>query len=218
MTRPIKAVIFDMDGLLLDTEKLYFQGYRQARTTLGLAAHDDGFLDLIGLPMDAGWAKLRTQMGDLTDQFAAQWDREISQLMTHDIPVKPGVTAMVTQLQSRNLPYAIATSTKTTKARNHLSRAGLGGLFDTILGGDQVANGNPAPDIYLHAAATLGIPAQHCAAFEDSENGVRAAVAAGMITVQIPDIKPPSTALRALGHHVSPTLLDGATLLNLMET
>jgi len=213
----IHAVIFDMDGLLLDTEKVYFQGYRNARSTMGLDPHAAGFMELIGLPTPAGRPLLQAHLGDLTDAFEAQWDHEIRQLMTKEIPVKPGVTTLIGHLQASALPYAIATSTFTTKAYEHLERAGLGGLFPTIIGGDQVSNGKPAPDIYLKAAQSLGIAAHHCAAFEDSENGVRAAVAAGMTTVQVPDIKPPSAEMRAISHHIADNLLTGARMVGLLQ-
>ena len=217
MNTVFKAVIFDMDGLLLDTEQVYFAGYRDARTAMGLAAHDDGFLELIGLPLPAGRPLLHAHLGPATDAFLEQWDHEISQLMTDKIPAKPGVRAVMTQLQARRIPYAIATSTYTQRAHAHLARAGLDDLFTTVIGGDQVQNGKPAPDIYLAAAQALGVDPTDCAAFEDSENGVRAAVAAGMTTVQVPDIKPPSADLLQLGHHVADTLLAGARHLKLIE-
>ena len=218
MTAAIKAVIFDMDGLLLDTEQVYFDGYRNARAAMGLPPHDDGFLELIGLPEPAGRPLLTAHMGKATDQFIAQWDHEIHQALQADIPAKPGVQEVATCLRARRIPYAIATSTRTAKAHDHLARAKLGDLFPIIIGGDQVQNGKPAPDIYLKAAAPLGVPPNQCAACEDSENGVRAAVAAGMITIQIPDIKPPSPDLLTLGHHVADTLIDGAKMLRLMES
>lgn len=214
----IKAVIFDMDGLLLDTEQVYFNAYRRARTAMNLPPHDAGFIELIGLPLLAGRPLLQAHLGPATDQFEVEWDAQITKLMTATIPAKPGVRQLMTGLQRQNIPYAIATSTVTAKAHDHLARAGLGDLFDTLIGGDQVVNGKPAPDIYLRAASTLGINPTDCAAFEDSENGVRAAVAAGMITVQIPDIKPPSAGLLRLGHHVADTLLAGAAALDLLET
>ncbi|WP_341366282.1 HAD family phosphatase [Yoonia sp. BS5-3] len=218
MTTPIKAVIFDMDGLLLDTEQVYLQGYRNARTAMDLSPYDAGFLELIGLPNHAGRPFLEAHLGPATDAFEAQWDQEIRKLMQAQIPAKPRVRDVIEALQDRQIPYAIATSTYTQKAHNHLARAGLDDLFPLIIGGDQVVNGKPAPDIYLKAAATLCIAPGNCAAFEDSENGVRAAVAAGMQTVQVPDIKPPSEALLSLGHHVAETLVAGAQMLNLMES
>ena len=214
----IKAVIFEMDGLLLDTERVYFEGYRRARAAIGRPENDAGFLAMIGLPLPAGRKLLEAEFGVDCTRFVDHWDDEIAQLMADKIPVKPGVRPLITKRQQRQIPYAIATSTYTAKAHHHLARAELGDLFETIIGGDQVTNGKPAPDIYLKAADTLGIAPAQCAAFEDSENGVRAAVAAGMITVQIPDIKPPSDALLALGHQVADTLLDGAALLDLIQT
>lgn len=142
MNPRISGVIFDMDGLLLDTERVYLKGFRTA-------------------------------------------------------------------LRGARIPYVIATSTRTDKAHDHLGRAGLGDLFTQIIGGDQVSRSKPAPDIYLKAAATLELPPTCCAAFEDSPNGVRAAHAAGCVTVQVPDIVEPDAALRALSAHVVPDLQAG---------
>ena len=115
------------------------------------------------------------------------------------------------------MPYIIATSTRTDRAHAALARAGLDDLFARVIGGDRVTASKPAPDIYLLACRTLGLPPQDCAAFEDSPNGVRAAVAAGLRTVQVPDILMPDAELRALGHIVAPDLASGARALGLLD-
>jgi putative acetyltransferase len=109
------------------------------------------------------------------------------------------------------LPAAVATSASTTRARRNLEAAGLLERFATVAGADQVSRGKPHPDVYLHAAQLLKVDPSECLALEDSDNGVRAAVAAGMCVVQIPDLIPPSPELLKLGHIVLPGLADVAS-------
>ncbi len=213
----IDAVIFDMDGLLLDTERVYFQTFRTAHDTLGLPQNDDLFMSIIGLDRPSSQAVLRGIFADAHPEFEAAWHAHAIDALSGAIPVKPGVRDLTTALAAANIPYAIATSTKTDHAHENLARAGIADLFDTLIGGDQVQNGKPAPDIYLRAAETLGIAPARCAAFEDSENGVRAALAAGMITTQVPDLKHPDADFRALGHAIAPDLMSGAQALGLLS-
>ena len=143
------------------------------------------------------------------------WDAEIDKRHAEGIPVKPGVREVVEEIRERDLPYMIATSTPTERAHQVLAKAGLSDLFPKLIGGDQVASGKPAPDIYLAAARLLEKVPAHCVAFEDSANGVKAAHAAGCRTIQIPDIVQPDPELLALGHHVAPDLMAGAKHLGL---
>lgn len=214
----ISGVIFDMDGLLLDTEQLYYSAYRRTLTALDLPPDDATFMAMVGTNMTLGLEILERGLAGRAslDQFNAVWDADIATEIAKGIPVKPGVHDVVAALRASGTPYAIATSTRTAKAVKHLDQAGLGGLFDLVIGGEQVTRSKPAPDIYLHAADALGLPPATCAAFEDSENGVRAAHAAGLITVQIPDVVPPSDDLRALGHHIKPDLVSAARHLGLV--
>src|SRR5207253_2615312 len=111
-------------------------------------------------------------------------------------------------LDSLQIPVAVATSTKSARAMQKLGDAGIGGRFKAVIGGDQVENSKPHPDIYLKAAAALGVLAEKCLALEDSENGVRSAFSAGMTVIQVPDLVEPSEALRSLGHVILGSLRE----------
>ncbi len=210
----IEAVIFDMDGLLLDTERVYLDGFRLACDALKVPFHHDFYVNMIGLNGPSTKLALRKGLVGLVDPhiFEERWRVENAVLFQQPIEVKPGVHETITGLRHREIPYAIATSTKTSRATDHLDRAGLHGLFPVIIGGDQVKRGKPSPDIYLKAAASLNFAPQNCVAFEDSENGVRAALSAGMMTVQVPDMKQPSDEFRKLGHMVADDLRSGVRM------
>lgn len=216
-TSSIEAVIFDMDGLLLDTERLSFNAFIHTCEVFRLQVDEALFMSLVGLNHAAGTVRLAEGMAGLADValFDQHWQAAFRGLLDGGIPVKPGVTAVLDCLKAAGIPFAIATSTMTAIALKHLRGAGIGGHFDVVVGGDQIERGKPAPDIYLEAAARLKTPPTRCAAFEDSENGVRAAVAAGMTTVQIPDLKKPTPDFLRLGHLVAADLIAGATLISL---
>lgn len=214
---PIAAVVFDMDGLLLDTERLSRAAYVETCRAFRLDVDEELFLSLVGLNHAAGSARLAEGLAGIADAglFDRHWQQAFADLLSAGIPVKPGADDLLEGLAGAGIPFAIATSTRTETALRHLAAAGIGRHFDIVVGGDQVPRGKPAPDIYLEAAARLGARPERCAAFEDSENGVRAAMAAGMTTVQIPDLKHPTPDFLRLGHLVAPDLIAGAMLISL---
>ena len=149
-------------------------------------------------------------------EFHNIWGEQISARASAGIPLKPGVLALLGALQAQGLPCAVATSTRTEAAVQHLETAGLGGYFQAIIGGEQVLNGKPAPDIYVKAAKELGADPAKCAAFEDSDPGALAAIASGAVVVQVPDMKQPGQNLRDNGHVIAKSLIWGARKVGLI--
>lgn len=214
-SRPIAAVL-DMDGLLLDSEVLYREAFRRARAALGLPPDDALFHSLIGTNGQSGAAILEAALGPRRAAFVARWDAEADAAFAAPVPVKPTVRDTLAALTARDVPLVVATSTRAEVARARLDKAGLSALLPRLVGGDQVRRGKPDPEVFLRAADLLGLSPSRCAAFEDSANGVRAAVAAGMVVTQIPDLVPPTPELRALGHRIAPDLRRGVVGVGLL--
>ena len=209
------AVIFDLDGTLIDSEPIFRLVAKRAAKDFGHTFSDELFLDLVGLPGYEVEQGIRAAFGDdfpmaaFRDRFVVHWADHVE---SHGIDVKPGVRTFVSHLDTHTIPYAIATSTAYERARQSLALAGLANHFPTLIGGDQVTNGKPAPDIYLEAAAQLAVPAVSCIAIEDSKVGVAAARAAGMYTIMIPDLKQPDAETAAQADLVLPSLSEALAL------
>ena len=217
-----EAALFDMDGLLLDTERQYMAAFREVAADIGLrdaAFVDRTFTSLIGLRLADSLPILEKALGpqiDLQD-FNRSWDERIAMKREEDMPVKAGVVTLLEQLKSQGTSAVVATSTGTAKAKHHLEKAGIGHFFANVIGGDQVENGKPAPDIYLKAAISIGADVTRCAAFEDSNTGIQAAFHSGARAVQVPDIAAPTSEIRSLGHHIALDILTGARDIGLIK-
>ncbi|MEJ6398326.1 HAD family hydrolase [Yoonia sp. 208BN28-4] len=216
----IKAAMFDMDGLLLDSERIYMDAFEAVGRAADLPIMHrlpDIFRMMVGKRDADSGAILEREIGPYIarDRFDALWHAEITGRMAGDIPVKKGAIKLLTALKDADIPAGVVTSTLSAKAHSHLERAGLRHLVDHIIGGDQVRDGKPSPEGYLAMAAHLGASPDSCAAFEDSDTGTRAAVASGARVVQVPDIMAPHADVLALGHHVAPDLITGARHLGL---
>ena len=148
-------------------------------------------------------------------KFKDDWLDVYRQLLDHHIDVKPGAHHLLACLAKMQVPRAVATSSSGTKARAILDRVGLWQYIPHLTGGDEVTAGKPAPDVYLDAAKKLGVDAPRCIAFEDSETGITAALAAGMRVIQIPDLIEAERAPAPPAYYHASSLLDGAALLGI---
>ncbi len=212
----LEAVVFDMDGLLLDTEPLYQAAWRWAAGELGYTLNDRLNRLLIGKNESGSLRMLSNEFGDNfpTGRFITlcgeHWETHIAE---HGIAIKPGVTSVIGLLEKEAIPFAIATSSHKRNASLSLACAGLSSRFGTVVTGDQISNGKPAPDIYLEAARRLEVDPTCCLAFEDSEPGLMAATRAGMATFLVPDLIPPSEQAIERAHGVLPSLESAYSIL-----
>jgi HAD superfamily hydrolase (TIGR01509 family) len=198
--KPFSAVVFDMDGTLLDTELVFKEIVYAVSKDLGYEMIETVHLGMVGSSHEVTNQLLVEAYGVAFPYplFQQQCQAAMQIRMTEAVPVKSGALEMLKELRERGLPTAVATSSRRHHADPHLKAAGLFELFDTIVTRDDVINPKPDPEPYLTAARRLGVDPTTCLAVEDSHSGVRAAHAAGMQTVMVPDLVRPSAEIEAL--------------------
>jgi len=197
----IAAVIFDMDGLMLDTEPLYRHAWQQAAIECGRTVSDALYSRLIGLRTEDAERILRAEFGPdfQFDAYRAtylRWEKKI--FSAAPPPKKPGLDELLAFLESRQIPKAVATSTYRELAEPRLVSTGLLPRFSALVTGDEAANGKPAPDLFLLAARRLRAEPSACLVLEDAEPGVLAARAASMQVYFVPDMNPPTAKVKEL--------------------
>ncbi len=212
------AIMFDMDGLLLDTERLIHECFGETRRHFGLPESPQTILRCVGLRQEKTRDIISGSLGDVVgyDAFSLEYEARVVERLRGHVPEKHGATRLMQLLTGKGYTVGIATSTDTHEAHRLLENAGLLQYVVDIVGGDRVENHKPHPEVYQSLAARLGRTASQCVAFEDSEVGTRAAVASGAVTVQVPDLIAPSDEIRMLGHFIAPDLLQGAVMAGLL--
>ena len=208
LARPA-AVIFDMDGLLFDSEALYKEAILAAARELGHRFTAEDFLGLVGRPWSANRITLQEHIGPAGDveAFKSAWTRHYEATRA-SLGLKAGAAELLDHLDELGLPRAICTSSSHEDVRHNLGLHGLSKRFDAVVAAGDYARGKPAPEPFLRAAEMLGVAPDRCLALEDSYNGVRAAAAAGMRTVMVPDLLPPTEEVRSFCHLVAASLHD----------
>ena len=215
LKKPVEAVLFDMDGLLIDTEAVYIQAYMGAAEAVGIEMPLALCHAMIGVPSRECDAMIQAHFGPdfQLDRFERHFRDHAERLMAQEVPVKPGVVELLAFLAHRRLPLAIATSSRATTVERHLGRAGLRHHFAAVATRYDVERPKPHPDVYLEAARRVGVAPHHCVAFEDSNVGLAAAHAAGTMAIMVPDIVPPTEESRARCLTVLPDLHAALALL-----
>ena len=216
LARLPQAVLFDMDGLMLDTEPLAARAWDEAAAAEGVAF--DGAISrrMIGRNFHDCTALLHAESppGYPVAAVLARWHDTYDAIVRRDgLALKSGVFELLDRLDAYGITRAVATSTRRERAEAKLRQSALLPRFAALVGGDEVARGKPAPDIYLEAARRLGVPASACVVLEDSDPGVRGALAAGMTPIMVPDLLPPAADLLAQGVIVHASLHDVAARL-----
>jgi beta-phosphoglucomutase-like phosphatase (HAD superfamily) len=205
------AVIFDMDGLLLDSEKVALDIFQEVCTHFKLPDLTNAYYKCIGTNAKLTETILRSALAGLMEyeKFISEFDKRHTQFIDEQsFPLKKGVTILLNHFTDLNIPMAIATSTATEMAKHHLVKTGILSYFTAVIGGDQVKNSKPDPEIYIKAAESLKVNPENCLVLEDSENGVKAGLAAKMTVVQVPDLIKPDEEFMKMGQIVLDSLAD----------
>lgn len=204
----ISGAVFDMDGLLLDTERVVCAAWDSAANEVGFTDVERAKRSCLGCNENSTRAFFVRTYGE---NFDYQTFRDLTRKYAHEVldvnvPVKEGAAEILANLKAQGIKLAVASSTREATVRDQLDRAGLLQYFDAVITGDMVANGKPHPEIFRKAADVLGFPPEECIAFEDSKNGIRSAYRAGMYPIQIPDLIPAATETLALSWKCFPSL------------
>ncbi len=207
----IEAAIFDMDGLMFDTERVAVDSWVAAAEQLGYAVGREVFLAMVGTAagsMKPILAKLYGESFPYDELRRLRLEIAALHLDEYGVPVKEGLRELLAFLRAAGIPMAVATSTNRARVEPLLARSGVAGFFQVVVCGDEVLRCKPAPEIYLSAAARLGTSPGRCLVLEDSRIGIAAAHAAGAIPVMVPDLVQPDAATLARVHGVMGSLSD----------
>lgn len=195
----IKGAIFDMDGLMFDSERLVCSIWQEMMDENGYKFNVDIFKNTIGLRQDKS-KKFYTSLYGVDfdyDGFKIQSRQRFYKRIEKDgVPIKKGLFELLDFLKDNNIKMAVATSTSAKTALKVIKKAGVYDYFDSFVCGDDVKNGKPHPEVFLTAAERIGVPPEECIAFEDSINGIKSAFAANMTTVMVPDFLQPTDEIK----------------------
>ncbi|MBR2806366.1 MAG: HAD family phosphatase [Oscillospiraceae bacterium] len=215
----LKAVFFDMDGLVLDSEKVFYREFHKALIPRGIDIPMDKFVTLLGRTNDDISLRFHEMYPDFEnyDEFSRQFDIDFQKTVSAEaIPVKKGFHELIEALRARGIRKYIVTSSYLSWANTLLKNAGVYDLFDEIITGEMVENSKPAPDMYLHAMDVAGASADECLVLEDSIAGCMSSVNAGIRVICVPDLVIPPDEVVDRCYMVAASLEDVIPLIDSM--
>lgn len=213
----MKAVVFDMDGVLFDTERLCLESWSMVAKKQGIQGMEEVFSQCIGLNANDTKALIMKHYGEefAYDEFkvqASEWFWKY--IEDNGLPVKLGVKRLLPYLQQAGYQIGLASSTRYDSVINHLKQAEIIDYFSVIVTGDMVEHSKPLPDIYLLACKKLNVEPEEAYAIEDSPNGIRSASAAGMKPIMVPDMIAPDEEMKELSFLICSDLVEVMKFLN----
>lgn len=209
--KEIRAVLFDMDGVIFDTERLAYQGWMESGRLLGFPITDEQINKNRGCDIRAGRMLFKGWFGK---DFPFDEARKLrtgymdTYIARNGAPLKPGVRELFATLRKAGIKKALATSTQRETAKEYFKSADLPFDFDASVCGTEIRNSKPAPDVFLTAAEMLGEKPEHCLVVEDSPNGVRAGIAAGCTVIMVPDMTAPDEEMKRLCFRILDSLSE----------
>jgi HAD superfamily hydrolase (TIGR01509 family) len=212
----MQGVLFDMDGVLFDTEQISLNVFRSIVAEMGLAVREDWWISLCAVDYETYRASMLKEYGEAFD--LAWFDAERAKrfqtvIQTSGLPKKPWLDTLLPRLRQAGYLMAVASSGRRDTVMARLRQAGIDHYFDVVLGGDYIAHNKPSPDIYLAVAQALRLAPSDCFAVEDSRSGIRSAYEAGCIVIMLHDLTPPDDDLRAMTVGVAEDLSELPSLL-----
>ena len=213
--RMIEEVVFDMDGVLFDTERISCECCFQTAEEMGLKMTEEAVYGSCGRNQEAVRAHVIASMepwypnGSFPyDEYWKEVNKRFFARLDEELPLMEGVTELLDFLKERGKKLAVASSTKLEQVRKNLARNGLDRYFDVVIGGDMIEASKPAPDIYLEACRRLSVSPENAAGVEDSFNGIRSVAAAGMLAVMVPDMVQPDGEIKKIYDHCFASLTE----------
>lgn len=193
------GAIFDMDGLLFDTEILYNKEWKKVADENGLILEEKMLDEIRGTGGTVMYETINRYWPNIdAERLRKQIFENTKEILSKNVPVKCGVLELLRYLKENGVKTAVASSSPMESIQNNLKVSGLESYFDTIVSGEQVLHGKPAPDIFLLAAEKLSLSPKECYVFEDGPNGIYAGVRAGCATIMIPDLISPTEELHEI--------------------
>lgn len=215
----ITTVVFDLDGTLIDSERIYFETYRKACNDFGGDIDLAFFKDLLGKPQAYDKEMLLKRFGvDFPVDEVVKRHVKYSQehFEQHGIPLKQGVIELLQYLKAKRLKMVVASSSYASRIQHVLNETGMDQYMDAYIGGDEVTKGKPDPEIFIQAAHRVGAKCEECIVVEDSEAGIEAGYCANMKVVSVPDLKYPQAKYEAMAMAVVEEIIQLKSIIESM--